>query len=132
MRRIPAARCTSNWLQPNSTQPFDFNTSSNLNISMIPASQISAASNAKSYNSTTSGQKRSKDGATMTPHSGKYASKVSQSFGKKRCPLMNREVLRITLEGKETVEITGNLPGYSRDIVKAALKERRNIRSCSR
>ena len=78
---------------------------------MIPAGQASAASNAKSYNST-------KDGATMTPHSGKNVSNVSQSVGKKRRHLedieTNIELLRIALEGKELVEITGNLLAHSR------------------
>ena len=59
---------------------------SNLNTSMILADEASAACNAKTYNAATSSKKRSKDGATMTPHSGKNESKLTPSVGKKRRP----------------------------------------------
>ena len=65
---------------------------SNLNFSMILADEASAAWNARTYNAATSLKKRSKDGATMTPHSGKNEFKLSQSFGKKRRPVKDIEM----------------------------------------
>ena len=106
---------------------------SNLNSSMILADEASAACNARTYNAATSSKKRSKDGATMTPHSGKNESKLTPSVGKKRRPHieMKTEGLNTALKGKEVMEFTENLLGHSREIAKATLKERQNIRSCT-